>query len=281
VRRKNNWLLALVVGLVLVFSTSLCVAGPRGEKKLTVEQMAQRALDYLEIQNVMSRHEYYHTQGTNTDELKEIWVTKAPYTETATFTMNRGKMIGMKSIINNYSVFHDRASKLQLELINRVRPDIKNIPENIGVGDLLVHTLTTACIEIAGDGKTAKGMWYTPGVLASVSTTTGKPSGRWIWERYGIDFVKEDGHWKIWHLFVGTDFQFGIGDKWPKDKEVNPDGVNLVDTEKDGPPPELLAIMPKLDSEAEFYQEYSSTKVERNVPRPPEPYYTFSETFSY
>ena len=35
-----------------------------------------------------------------------------------------------------------------------------------GVGQLLLHVITTDIIEIAADGKTAKCFWYTPGIVA-------------------------------------------------------------------------------------------------------------------
>jgi len=31
-----------------------------------------------------------------------------------------------------------------------------------------------------------------------------------MWERYGIDFVNENGVWKIWHLHVYTDFSYSL-----------------------------------------------------------------------
>ncbi|MBP2656739.1 MAG: hypothetical protein H6Q73_4308 [Firmicutes bacterium] len=274
---RNKRLLGLVVCLLVVLSTSLGFAGPQTPRKLTAEQMAQRALDYQEIQNVMSRHEYYHTLGQNKEELKAIWVTKAPYTETAKFTMNPGSMIGMKSIMYQYGEFHETSNKIELELLSKVRPDIANVPENLGIGQLLLHNLTTGCIEVAGDGKTAKGMWYSPGAMANIDVVTGKPHQVWMWERYAADFVKEDGQWKIWHLLICTDF----GGDWPRKSEGEASGVFTSSNEAGGPPPQILAITPKLDVYADNYKEYSPTKVPQNIPRPPEPYYTFSETFSY
>ncbi|MBP2650599.1 MAG: hypothetical protein H6Q74_1424 [Firmicutes bacterium] len=275
---KNKWLLGMVVCCLMALSTSLCFAQQQASRKLTAEQMAQRALDFQEVQNLMSRHEYYHTLGKNKEELLDIWVTKSPYTETAKFSMNPGSMIGMKSIMYQYGEFHETSNKIELELLSKVRSDIANVPENLGVGQLMLHNLTTGCIEVAGDGKTAKGMWYSPGAMASVDPVTGKPQQVWMWERYAADFVKEDGQWKIWHLLICTDF----GGDWPKKAEGGP-GATTVGNEATfaGPPPQIAAIQPKLDVYNDNYKEYSPTKVPQNVPRPPEPYYTFSETFSY
>jgi hypothetical protein len=55
---------------------------------------------------------------------------------------------------------------------------------------LLVHSLTTPVIEVAGDCETARAVWLCPG-LEGMTTT---------WTKYGCDFKKQDGEWKIWHL---------------------------------------------------------------------------------
>ena len=51
----------------------------------------------------------------------------------------------------------------ELEQISKIYPEVKNLPENLGAGhEWAMHTLTTPIIEIAGDGKTAKAVWYSP-----------------------------------------------------------------------------------------------------------------------
>jgi hypothetical protein len=72
-------------------------------------------------------------------------------------------------------------------------------------GTLKMHMLTTALIQVAGDGQTAKGIWYSPGFLTEIGAD-GKPKSAWDFQRYGVDFIKEDGKWKIWHMVAYTDF---------------------------------------------------------------------------
>jgi hypothetical protein len=55
---------------------------------------------------------------------------------------------------------------------------------------LHVHGLTTTVIEVAGDGETARAVWLCPGLEGMTPT----------WTKYGCDFKKQDGEWKIWHL---------------------------------------------------------------------------------
>jgi hypothetical protein len=65
-------------------------------------------------------------------------------------------------------------------------------------GQLHMHSMFTPVIEIAADGKTAQGVWDSFGPsVQTVAAGTG-----WLWVKYGVDFIKEDGQWKIWHLQV-------------------------------------------------------------------------------
>jgi hypothetical protein len=44
--------------------------------------------------------------------------------------------------------------------------------------------------------------------------TVANPDGvecLWMYEKYGVDFIREKGGWKIWKLFVGTDFIMPAG----------------------------------------------------------------------
>ena len=65
-------------------------------------------------------------------------------------------------------------------------------------GQLHVHSRFSPVIEIAADGKTAKGVWDSFGP----NINNGSEIGNWLWVKYGVDFIKEDGQWKIWHLQV-------------------------------------------------------------------------------
>jgi hypothetical protein len=65
-------------------------------------------------------------------------------------------------------------------------------------GQLHMHAMFTPLIEIAADGKTAKGVWDSFGP----NIQNADQVGNWLWVKYGVDFIKEDGAWKIWHLQV-------------------------------------------------------------------------------
>lgn len=156
------------------------------------------------------------------------------------------------------STKNEERLKANLEALSKIYPEIKNVPENLGVGYWLIHTQTTPVIEVAGDGKTAKGIWYSPGFGFSTLARDGEVEigGYWYWEKYGVDFIKEDGEWRIWHLQTYYDLMPKYGSDWTK--------------------PE-----PQPSKSDDAYKPWSPTTVPRIEPRFPKPYYTFSETFSY
>ena len=66
--------------------------------------------------------------------------------------------------------------------------------QDIAIGQMFLHPLTTQYIEVAGDGQTAKGVWMSPGFIAGNMGENHTPMGIWAWGAVGVDFVKEDGH---------------------------------------------------------------------------------------
>ncbi|MBP2655085.1 MAG: hypothetical protein H6Q73_2654 [Firmicutes bacterium] len=236
-------------------------------RELTLEEKVQKALDINEVQIVMSKHAYYHGLGQNIEELEAIWTKKAP---NATFAQNTGYWVGYDSIMNAYGTIHLANQEAALALLRANYPDVAE--DALGAGTLLMHTLTTPIIEIAGDGQTAKGLWYTPGQVTEIGGD-GYPSAMWIWEKYGVDFVKEDGEWKIWHMHICTDCTCPVAGDTSWVTEATTSAV-LKDTE-------TATVSPTPDIEITTYSSYSNTQVPQDIPKMPEPYWTFSETFSY
>ena len=173
-----------------------------------VYSMARKALDQQEIQNLMSWHVMYHCYGLHREEMEEIWVNEPENRATASFGQNQGFYVGYDAIWEAYVEGHDTSwlstAKSYCEnngIDISGMTDEEIIEKYGGVGQLLLHVTTTAIIEVAEDGQTAKCFWYSPGMIAE----TGQ-SANTIWEAYGVDFVKENGQWKMWHLHMFTDF---------------------------------------------------------------------------
>lgn len=232
------------------------------------------AVEVLEIQNLMSRRAYYHSVGQNEKEL-ELWSTKREIR----WGQNQGCWIGMKSLKVYYDDVNRQMQAAGLAQLAKRNPAIQNVPENRYIGNNVLHLLTTPIIEIADDGQSAKGMWYTPGVI--LTTDDGKtPQGMWIWERYGVDFVKENGRWAFLNLQVNTDFMNPMG----KPLGMQAAGAAGMGSEGAAPPPapggEGIRI-PGPDVPKQLYTEFGATRVPTITPRMPERYRTLSETFQY
>jgi hypothetical protein len=175
---------------IVAFSLFGMVACQTAEEK----KAALKGADYAEINNLMSLHSWYHAALRNDIECAEIWVSPdGEFADTAIWAQTSGYWKGMKKIMSKYGAKDSKGNM----------PDAK--------GGFVWHTITTPVVEIAEDRKTAKGIWYTPGIVGSYSAD-GKNNSQWMWEKYGVDFVMEKGKWKVWHMKVYTDFSTPIGE---------------------------------------------------------------------
>ena len=76
----------------------------------------------------------------------------------------------------------------------------RNTPEDYEAirGLMMIHEMSTDVIEVAADGKTARSIWISPG--SETAPDAGKDKGAWCWGKYEVEFIKEDGQWKFWHM---------------------------------------------------------------------------------
>lgn len=221
---------ALLLATVLDTTMQAAAAKESTAKALTMEQRLERLEAAHEIQNVMSKYEYYHAAGMP-DEIIALWAKKTPGVR---IEINRGIYDGLKGV----TTFTMGTAKK-------------------GVGQLHLHTLSTPVIEVAGDGKTAQAVWVSPGIETSPDNAT------WTWLKYGVDFVKEDGEWKFWHVHYYRIFSAAPGQSWT---EVAP------------PTPKTA---PDADRPATFHAGYTTTTVQENLPVPPVPYASWDESRSF
>jgi len=124
-------------------------------------------------------------------------------------------------------------------------------------GFFILHMAVDPYIEIAADGQSAKSHWLSPGAANS-------PGGSsWIWGPYYVDYVKEDGTWKIQHSNLVPLFRNPYRYSWgesPHHGSVNVSG--------------MLGLTP--DGPASLYRPFNEVKKEtnmfRNHPDLPAPY---------
>jgi hypothetical protein len=323
--------IAVCAMMLPAFSTSFAA-----DKKATISD-GERALNAIEVQNLMSKHEYYHAAGMNLEEVDALWVSATgPNAKTAVFFSPGFVMQGVATVRANYGLGHQADKEKAFEELKKAYPELANMDaKTAGIGgEFAMHTSTTPIIEVAGDGKTAKGMWYSPGLglTPHVSGSSVTVGSIFFWEKYAGDFIKEDGQWKIWHLGMYYDFTPGFPDSMtarlgkgtadaaqaggpggpggggaPGGGAGGPGGGGAAGGPGGGGAPGGGAGAPggggapSADQNKEKgermtaediakggmlqnpykYPSWSPDRKNILVPKFPEPYYTFSETFSY
>lgn len=238
-----------------------------------LEKTLQTTRDRAAVENLFSRYMYLHNAFQDA-QIIPLWAKKGTPGISAQYS-NLGKYTNWDSIMTYH---RDRPSP---------------------VGKLVMHYVTTPVIEVAADGQTAKGLWIVNGLesgLTSPEHAKNMPAwmfepnvevdGKKVWMhnvylKYGVDFIKQDGEWKIWHFhcFEVARAPYSMG--WiPFAAAAQDDAFNfdLMYIGDDGKP----VFMPKTDEPATVLNNtYRTDSSQRLEARPPEPYRTFSETFSY
>lgn len=208
-----------------------------------LEKVVQKLKDVYDIQQLMSKYAYYHIAGMHDEILNELFAKDSEGVH-ATVPMF-GTWEGSEGM-QRYTDFHKYV-------------------EGDRIGLLMVHPITTPLIEVAEDGKTAKGMFLSPGL--ETAPFGGNLQAAWAYCKYAMDFIKVDGQWKIWHSRVCGMMKTMFDRSW----------VDSVEEDFDHDVPEHLAPTTK----ASFSTEYKPNKVYDNYPEMPKPYKTFSEDISY
>jgi hypothetical protein len=240
------------------------------ERIRKLEKMAQRSHDFQEIQNIMSRHCFLDSSDQTRLQIEELWAHKAPDVCSA---HSQIRDVGLGSLYKGADI-HDKVAQYHIEQMHKLFPDIPKENQEL-VGWMKMHTLCSPYIVVAGDGETAKGTWESPGFATMIMD--GKLQAIWMWERFAVDFIKEDGKWKIWHFNALSQFTTPYEKSWVINS-LEPKATGPMGLHPDGGP-ESPTLYPVLNEP--FNPKKLCGPLSRNFPRQPVPYETFSETFSY
>jgi len=176
----------------------------------TEDERILRVWDIEDIKDLMAKRAFYVANEMRREELNDLWVNTPKYRQTASFGSNWGYYVGMDDISNYYVVKHAEERQKLLDAYCAAHPGVANRRENLGYGCMSFHPVSTALVVLSGDGYTAKGNWYVIG-----QDSTWRPDGpatcRWFNDRLAVDFIKESGQWKIWHLVLTNDIQVEAG----------------------------------------------------------------------
>lgn len=219
------------------------------------EESLELRLEKLEavhaVENLVGRYEFLHTANLHRRCL-DLFALDTP---------------GVK-IEMDWGVFEGREGVERFFLGYHGRHDADN-PDARLEGDMHMHTQTTPVIEVADDLQTARGVWISPGHETLPFNPDGGYKGFWIWLKYGWDFVREDGAWKIWHMHTYNNFICPYDKSWVDMDPMPPRRELPADKGPDRylpqPPPWTYAV----------------DRAQVNEPAPPQPYSTFDEASSY
>jgi hypothetical protein len=210
------------------------------EKRVRIlEKEVERLQAINEIQILVGKYAVLHTPKTFKTVPETLFALKQP--DVSVEIAMWGVYVGAEQIKTLYDKLHDEPL----------------------VGTMFEHQFTTPMIRVAGDGQTAKGVWFSPGHETPIRD--GKPQAFWCWGKYAADFIKEDGKWKIWHWHFYDTFMVPYGTSW-------------VDVER--PKGDMVAMDPRFaqyppDRPTTFRSSYSKTGVREPIPACPEPYETW------
>lgn len=228
---------------------------------LSALQMADMVEDARAIENLMGAYTFLNCYKRFTTIFEDNWTRNEP-----TLTLNSSRYVGAEAVKAYVLDYGNAQTKWANDVMRKLYPEElagKSEEEIWGVGSNTVLTFTTPLVEVALDGQTAKGLWYIMGETTEVYSSG--PKAAWNFGRCGVDFVKEDGQWKIWHMRVCTDFETPVGGNWTRDAMFEHEGVEI----------------PAPTETGSYYASWNPDRVAMVDPPMPEPYDTFANTFSY
>lgn len=145
----------------------------------------QRLEDTLEIQKVQAKYLHYLFKRKYDRVVDECFAKKVA--DVSVEFSDSGVYRGLDSVRNLYKAFEAT----------------RKIP-----GFFILHMTVNPFIEIARDGLSARSHWLSPGASGS------DKSASWIWGPYYVDYVKEDGEWRIAHTNLAALFRNRYETSW-------------------------------------------------------------------
>ena len=140
-----------------------------------------------------------------------------------------------------------------------------------GVGPFKAEPLSNFYMQEAEDLQTAKAIWMVEGSITDISEKG--PVTNWTWGYYAADFIKEDGHMKLWHVLRTEETHCPNGVDWGSPTDPYPELPEFAEL-KD-------IVIPAPNVPAEVNTLFSAERGPARPPRLPAPYTSFAETFSY
>lgn len=216
----------------------------------TPQEMLRRVLDVEECKNLVSRQMLNYNGGNWEESLNQLWVQEPEHQETASYGSPWGFYTGMKSVRRYY-----------VDGMNR------QISTHSGVS--LFRGANTPVIFVAGDGKTAQGMFLMSGE-ETWERQDGSVDALHLYGRIAVDFIREEQGWRIWHWVDIYQMTNPVGE------DISTSPVTCLPEEK-LLKPMFLQSQPDIQMDT-HYPEYHDTD---GWPQYPSAHDTYDKTHSY
>lgn len=238
-------------------------------KKLCPDTMLERLEWRRDIRNLMGRISADYSVREEGAIYDRYWSRR----EDVVLGVNEGWYVGPEAVAGYYRALDE-------EIMLSAKCVQKDFPEKLGdltdealkgVGVMSYIPVDSHVIEIADDGQTAKGLFNIRGSYNKI--TTSGPVAYWLFGWAAVDFIMEDGAFKIWHM------------QWLRNVDVQC-GTSFGEPPEQYPQVEAYADMaefrmPEPTVAAPLMENYYTDRPFTKSPKVPEPYETFAETFSY
>jgi hypothetical protein len=190
------------------------------------------AKDYLEIWKLQSLYSHLYYIGKRS-QIPALFAQKTP---------------GITLEIEDTGVYEG------IESITRFWNTIFD-DKKISAGNLAIHMTVNPLIEINRDGTKARGIWHSHGYCSFVGGGTYKQF--LCLGKYDMEYVKEDGQWKIFKFAYRQAFMCPYEKGWVEE----PVAASIAGSPENKPDKPITEYMP-----------YSRYRINVMGPPPPEPY---------
>ena len=212
------------------------------ERLSAIELQLERLQAYHDVANVMAGYAINHCQK-NLAHGVDYFALEMP--DVSVEIANGGLLVGEKAVRALYEqVFYQDEYK----------------------GKYLKHYLATPAIEVAADGKTARGVWYSPGWESDRLNGSEEILPLISFGAYAADFIKTEKGWKIWHLHWFHTVKCRFDQGWVRpEAEKNPGKPRSMHPSLKG-----LTVLPPT-----YQFAYSLDAIQEAIPAAPLPYDTW------
>lgn len=235
----------------------------------TSEQLVGIFEDQRDIKNLMGKICYTILLKQENEMVDRFWSARPDIC----LGVNKGYFYGAAAVRGYYDAVYRHTAEVT-ELLKKLFPDRMGKltrDEQFGAGSMDVKPMDTAVVEIAEDGTTAKGIWYSRGTYNDI--TPQGPVAFWDYAVFACDFVRENGQWKVLNMLRLSDIVAPGGKNWGTEYTPYPDLPEFKDAKPfEAPEPNIPMTL---------HTAYYPGRPFTPLPEPPVPYTTFTETFSY